>query len=168
MIATTAAEVSDWTFRMARRPRVAVQVDALSQFTTDWEIITAEDIVYKGNLKCRIQAAVMAAAESISRWQCDEDEDDQDENVDEDVETEATTSASHLPPGPLNAIKNTSMPKQSSEFVPGTLTMRSFGSKNSLIASQTFCSRPLHLISFTITAGSQRLLAIVASPTNST
>jgi hypothetical protein len=79
---------------MERPPRVAVEVDALSQFTTDWEIITAEDIVYKGNLKCRIQAAIMAAAESISRWQCDEDE-DEDEKVDEDVETEAPPA---LPP----------------------------------------------------------------------
>jgi hypothetical protein len=96
LVATTAADTSDWTFRMAM---LAVEVDALSQFTTDWEIITAEDIVYKRNLKRRIQAAIMTAAESISRWQCDEDA-DEDENADEDVETEATSSASHVRPRP--------------------------------------------------------------------
>ena len=63
---------------MPRRQRNPESVDAFEKFTSDWEIISPEDIFVKRNLKKTLQTAILKVAHSISQlksYDIDEDED---------------------------------------------------------------------------------------------
>src|SRR3954452_14359544 len=77
LLSTNTTESTDCTINMARRQRNSESVEAFGKFTSDWEIISPEDIFVKRNLKKKVQTAILKVAHSILQlksYDIDEDE----------------------------------------------------------------------------------------------
>lgn len=98
-LSTDTTESTHYTMDMARRQRNPVSVDAFGKFTSDWKIISPEDIFVKRNLKNKVQTAILKVAYSIVQLKSHDIDEDDDGKESKPTANETTSGTYYLPAG---------------------------------------------------------------------